>query len=295
VPRTSPAVTKKIHVDAIASGLAPREWRIGSEKRARCHAYLLRSGSAEARLPDGTLASSAPGITWLPRDAGVSVRLAAGASGFLLAVDEELLAQTCESNAEGLALAHFARRIVSFGPDDTAAALDDLIAPFSAIEREVRRPQPGSRAVVVAHLGLLLLRLWRLAGAPAAVPAGGPERIRTVDRFLELVDLHFSEHWPIAKYAQALGITEDRLHSVCTKESRRSPLALIHGRLVKEARLRLERSTLPVEKIAARLGFADPAYFSRFFRRQVGTSPAAYRRSAMEQRLSELDTFAAWP
>ena len=295
MPRTSATVAKNVHVDTIVSALAPREWRIGSEKRPRCHAYLVRSGTAEAWLPDGRLTTAAPAITWLPRDAGTSVRLAAGASGFLLSVDEELLAQTYESSSEGLALAHFARRIVSFGPDDVASQVDDLAAAFDAIAREVRQPLPGSRAVVVAHLGLLLLQLWRLAGAPTATPTGGPDRARSVDRFLELVDAHFSEHWPIAQYARALAITEDRLHSVCTKETGRSPLALIHARVIKEARLRLERSTLPVEKVAARLGFSDPAYFSRFFRRQVGMSPAAYRRSAIEQRLSELDTFAAWP
>jgi AraC-like DNA-binding protein len=293
--RASATIARNVHVDWIPSGLAPREWSIRSDKRPRCHAYLLHSGTAEAWLQDGPLATAAPGIVWLPPDAGVSLRLAAGASGFLLAVDEELLAQSCESNAEGLALAHFARRVISLGPDVTTAAADDLAAAFNAVAREVREPQPGSRAMVVAHLGVLLLRLWRLAGAPPASPTGGPERSRTVERFRELVELHFSEHWPIARYVQLLGITEDRLHAVCTKETGRGPLALIHARLIKEARLRLERSPLPVEKIAARLGFADPAYFNRFFKRQLGISPGAYRRGVIAQRLTENETFAAWP
>jgi AraC-like DNA-binding protein len=140
-----------------------------------------------------------------------------------------------------------------------------------------------------------LLHVWRLSGAPVATMSSGPERTRTVERFRELVELHFAEHWPVSRYVQLLGVSEDRLHAVCTKETGRGPLALIHARLIKEARLRLERSAVPIEKVAARLGFADPAYFNRFFKKQLGVSPGVYRRSALEQRRNEHETFAAWP
>ena len=232
---------------------------------------------------------------WLPQGAALSVRVAAGASGFVVAVDDELLAQACENNAEGLALASISQRVVTVGPEKMAPFVDELLASFAAIAREVRQPQSGSRALIVAHLGLLLLQAWRLSGAPQPTVRGGLERSRTAERFRELVELHFAEHWPVSRYAETLGMTEDHLHAVCTKETGRGPLALIHARVIKEARLRLERSAAPVEKIAARLGFSDPGYFNRFFKRQIGMSPGAYRRSAVDQRLSEGETFAAWP
>jgi AraC-like DNA-binding protein len=293
--RVSASISRNVHVDELPPALAAREWHLGAEKRPRYHAYLLRTGTAEAWVAEGKLPLGAPTLAWLPRDTGVSVRLAAGASGYHLAVDEEFLEQTCDNHAEGLALGQFVKRVVTLGLGDTGPIVDDLASGLSAIAREVRQPEPGSRSMVMAQLGVLLLRLWRIAGAPVARPVGTPERSRIVERFLELVDLHFSEHWPIARYVHLLGITEDRLHAVCTKETGRAPLALIHARLIKEARLRLDRSGLSVEKLSARLGFADPAYFNRFFKRKVGISPGAYRRSAMARRLTETDTFAAWP
>jgi AraC family transcriptional activator of pobA len=53
---------------------------------------------------------------------------------------------------------------------------------------------------------------------------------------------------------------------------------LIQQRLALEARRRLVFRAHPVQGIAAELGFKDPAYFSRFFRRHCGMSPAEFRR-----------------
>ncbi|MET0366097.1 MAG: helix-turn-helix domain-containing protein, partial [Sphingobium sp.] len=44
-----------------------------------------------------------------------------------------------------------------------------------------------------------------------------------------------------------------------------------------EARRSLLYSNLSVAEIAFSVGFADPAYFSRFFQRNMGVSPRQYR------------------
>jgi AraC family transcriptional activator of pobA len=49
-------------------------------------------------------------------------------------------------------------------------------------------------------------------------------------------------------------------------------------RLVLEARRRLIYAASSVSSIAADLGFKDPAYFSRFFRRHLGIGPLDFRR-----------------
>jgi AraC family transcriptional activator of pobA len=54
--------------------------------------------------------------------------------------------------------------------------------------------------------------------------------------------------------------------------------ALLHARLVREASRRLVHIAAPVSSIAFELGFDDPAYFCRFFKRHAGASPRDYRR-----------------
>ena len=76
----------------------------------------------------------------------------------------------------------------------------------------------------------------------------------------------------------------------------KSPLELIHERLIAEAKLRLGQSQQSVEQIGFGLGFRDPGYFSRFFKSRVGEPPGAYRRKIAAQSEKDLvPSFAAWP
>ncbi|MEO5805056.1 helix-turn-helix domain-containing protein, partial [Devosia sp.] len=44
-----------------------------------------------------------------------------------------------------------------------------------------------------------------------------------------------------------------------------------------EAKRLLQFTIRPVEDIAFEIGFKDPSYFSRFFRRRCGTAPKHWR------------------
>lgn len=52
----------------------------------------------------------------------------------------------------------------------------------------------------------------------------------------------------------------------------------MHQRIVLEAKRDLIYTSLTINQLADSLGFADPAYFSRFFRRMTGLSPRDFRR-----------------
>ena len=56
-----------------------------------------------------------------------------------------------------------------------------------------------------------------------------------------------------------------------------SALDVIHGRLLLEAKRQLIYTTAPVTSLAFELGFQDPAYFSRFFRKNTGIAPGKFR------------------
>jgi AraC family transcriptional activator of pobA len=64
---------------------------------------------------------------------------------------------------------------------------------------------------------------------------------------------------------------------LCHAHLGRSASAEIHLRLVLEARRLLRYTDAPAFVIAQDLGFADPAYFGRFFRREAGVTPRRYR------------------
>lgn len=151
--------------------------------------------------------------------------------------------------------------------------------------------------MINAHIALIMLHLWRASGDAARTQQPRGAGVPTVQRFHQLVELHYKEHVSIASYARLLGVTRSHLHETCLRLTNRTPLALVHERLVAEARLRLQQTPLSVEQIGYGLGFKDPGYFSRFFKKANGQSPSVFRQATSREAAPDAlpHSFAAWP
>lgn len=101
--------------------------------------------------------------------------------------------------------------------------------------------------------------------------------LKLFQRFNQMIDSHYHQHWTVPDYARELHLTESRLTDICRRFANRSPKRLIFDRQLREAKRLLLFSDSAVNEIAWQLGFKDPAYFARFFSRQVGCSPSSYR------------------
>lgn len=160
-------------------------------------------------------------------------------------------------------------------PRDAAA----LRRRLERMARELRRLEGDSPDLLRAMLHEELLTLQRLyvreKGASAA-PSVPP----LVERFLGLVERRFREDGDVATYARALGVTAGHLHTTTRRSLGTGAKAVITGRRVVEAKRLLWYTDRAAAEIAPGLGFADPSYFCRFFRRMTGLSPIAFRRRA---------------
>ena len=112
--------------------------------------------------------------------------------------------------------------------------------------------------------------------APGQAP-GAARALAHVQRYRALVDAQFRQQPALTALAQPLGITPTQLNRVCHRVLGHSALAVLHSRLVLEAQRDLAYTTLSIKQIGAGLGFADAGYFTRFFQRQTGHTPSAWR------------------
>ncbi len=122
----------------------------------------------------------------------------------------------------------------------------------------------------------LLIKMGRLVSASGQAPAEDRYSIR-YRKLCELIEQHYREHQPCQFYADALCTTPIGLNRACQAVAGKSVGELLQDRLALEAQRMLIYSTAPVAVIAYDLGFSDPAYFSRFFKRRVGSSPSTFR------------------
>ena len=114
--------------------------------------------------------------------------------------------------------------------------------------------------------------------------AGESENERRLERFEALLRQHYLSHRPAVFYARELGLSPTHLNRVVRAMTGRSVHEVIAGKLVDEAKRELVFTREGVQEIGLRLGFSDPAYFSRFVLRRTGMTPRAWR-VAERQRL----------
>jgi AraC family transcriptional activator of pobA len=281
----------------IEPALAHRSWTIaGAADHPLCHIFLVSQGEATfCGSGLSPLALSGPCLLWLPRDRSGVFRLAAGSEGMACTIAADFATRVAGDSQLAAELGALLPRLTILAAAELPPILDELALSFTVLLRETRDQQPGAAAIMAAHVSLLLLHLWRGSGLTAATGRRGTAGT-TAQRFRQLVELHYRENLDIEAFARLLGVTRPHLHDACLRDTGRTPLAIIHDRLLAEAKLRLDQTELLVEQIGYGLGFREAAYFNRFFKRMTGQSPGAYRRIRRAARLTVAEaSFAAWP
>jgi AraC-like DNA-binding protein len=112
-----------------------------------------------------------------------------------------------------------------------------------------------------------------------------------VKNYLGLIDLHFRELHHVSDYAARLGVTPGHLTDMTRETTGLSAGKFIHRRIILEAQRLLAWSEDNVSEIALALNFDDPAYFSRFFRRECGMTPSRFRDD-IRKKYHDIRTFS---
>jgi len=135
------------------------------------------------------------------------------------------------------------------------------------------------RLALKALLQLVLIDITRLSDQKQPQQKTRKEDVRIFHRFNELIESHYRDHLTLSQYSDIISVTEARLNEICRRLAGLPSKRLIMDRLMQEARRLLTFSTSPITEISYQLGFKDPAYFARFFRRNAGVTATEYREN----------------
>jgi AraC-like DNA-binding protein len=83
----------------------------------------------------------------------------------------------------------------------------------------------------------------------------------------------------IQSYADNLDVSVEQLREAVRRTTGSTPHELVLTTRLSTAKVLLAEEDLPVAAVARRVGYDDPAYFTRLFTSRVGMSPLAFRRS----------------
>ncbi|HEX6994264.1 MAG TPA: helix-turn-helix domain-containing protein [Gammaproteobacteria bacterium] len=263
-----------LHIETIAVRSARYDWRIRPHMHAALHQLLFVAKGRVAAIAEDTLVRHrAPALIVVPAGTVHGFEFEPETEGYVLSITDDLLQDLARREAGIGRLFDVPMTLAC-----SRSAVGDLEHMFAAFAQEFERRDPARMLALEGWLAVVLARVLRLSQAfERTCDADLRRRRALVARFRELIARNLGEGKTIAEYAAALYVSESQLRKACLSVAEQSPIKLVHGRVLLEAKRQLLYTSKPVSEIAYALGFDDPAYFTRFFSRRTGMSPRAYR------------------
>lgn len=262
-----------LHCEEITDRAAGLDWKIAPHRHPHLHQFfMIRGGSVEITVEGKRYQPDLPCVMTIPPGVVHGFEFAAGTDGYVVTVPLKSAPEMLDPQHRGASqLSRFA----------VVPADDILMREFDALHDEHAGRRRGRAAMLKAQaLMLSCLVLRALPQAEPPVPFG---HARYFEDFQDMVQKHFRDGWQPRDYAEALGVSSRHLGRLCQAATGQSPSAFLSSALMQEACRLLVYTRDTVATISYQLGFDDPSYFSRAFRRHMGVSPGTYRAAFEEE------------
>lgn len=268
-----------VHIELIETRSRVHDWHIVPHvHRGLYQVLFLLGGEVKAAIGDAVWTCSGPVALTIHPALAHGFDFSAGAHGYVLTVDQQVLFTDARPHDSLFAPLFVAPLAIALAA--TPALRTRLEALLEQLLAEAAWPQHGNASMLewLARAALLLLVRARAEQQAAVESDRGDFALYT--RFRAAVEQHYKAQWQVSRYAALLKVQPVRLNRMCLRIAGRTAFEIAQERLLLEARRQLTYLPSTVATIAYDLGFQDPAYFSRLFKRRFGTTPREYRSAA---------------
>lgn len=237
--------------------------------------WYVREGSSEQSIDLKKYRLEQDHIVIVPRGCITYKGETASLGGFLMIFTEDFL--TAEQQ-------HIAAKLSIFDPLSEPHAIhlqarerDEFEALIHLWQLEYQNSNYPYYQTVMQHLVITFLlkveHLWQ-----ENQPQRPPEAKHFYRLFTHLLEEHFTKQHGVEFYAGHLHISPRKLSDFLKEATGKTTQELILERLMVEAKRHLAYTTLAVKEVADALGFDNPFYFSRIFKKKVGSSPDQFKQ-----------------
>lgn len=270
-------VADLIHCEALEVRSARHNWEIKPHRHnGLLQIFYLQEGAGEARVDSTDLKISAPSVLVVPDMCVHKFIWEVDSRGFVLFIARPLINKLNDllggqEWGAGSAVMH----------QVDAADQGFLETGFKAIANEYRQQRRNREIFLESQITSLCIWLSRRQVSSQGLKSRRNKAEERFARFMELLEDNYRLRHTVTWYAEEIGISAPHLNSVCQKVKTKSALDIIHERLLLEAQRSLIYTSLSTSGISDQLGFSEPSYFIRFFKRLTGTTPKKFRAHSL--------------
>lgn len=99
-----------------------------------------------------------------------------------------------------------------------------------------------------------------------------------VIQFIRLVNQNYSRHHDVKFYADEMHITPNYLNKIIKSNLGITAFEYITNRIISEAKVLLRLTKINISELSYKLGYENPNYFIRIFKKTEGITPLAYTK-----------------
>ncbi len=153
------------------------------------------------------------------------------------------------------------------------------------ISEELQNRDDYSQDIVLSLLHLFLLESRRIFDQQYQSPKEEPDTTpdTTIIRFKQLIEENYMTQKNVTPYAEMLNMNPSCLNELAKRTTGITAGELIRNRVIDETKKLLYSSSMSGKEIAFELGFDDPAYFSRFFRKYTRLTLKEFRQNSRKK------------
>ena len=272
---TAPDRLESLHCEPIQERSSLHNWTIKPHRHNQLYQiFAFTSGRGVASIDDQTYTIGAMRFFVVPPLCVHGLELSENTEGYVISALSSEFHDALATTSSLVPL--FEYPVALPNKIRRGSFLLDSVIEF---QRTFRSNQIGRVAALRSLLRLILIELSRkiVPSPPLSAQEQSHDEARFA-RFLQLVDKHYQDHHPTSFYASELNITPSKLLRLTKKYSDTTPHTLVANKLLLESKRYLLYTSMSLGQITAALGMRDPAYFSRFFRRNTGVSPGKFRQ-----------------
>ncbi|CAM4056336.1 helix-turn-helix domain-containing protein [Vreelandella rituensis] len=271
-----------LHCESIPERSRLHNWHIHPHLHADLvHLLHLSAGEVTLELEGNRQPYKAPLFIVVPAMSIHSFHFSSDTQGHILTLAQPLLERL------DVQLGPQAQALYQGGAHPLDASTCRIAALVAQLDAEYRHPAPGRESLLDALITALTVETWRLTldrSSPSTAPRHHDRAHAHLYRYQALIEAQFRQQPSVEQFAHQLGVTSAHLNLLCRRLADRSALQVLHERLLLEAKRQLTYTNMTVGQVADSLGFSEPAYFTRFFKRLTGLSPRDFRlRQSQEE------------
>lgn len=265
-----------LHCETIPSRSSLHHWEIRLHRHESFFQILyIEAGSGDAIFGEVSHAIRPPAVVTVPPRLNHGFRFSRDIDGLVITIVSSQLSHLHSHRSrlgEWLAAPH----LTPLDPGSADAAY--VMQTLDRLGKEYEDRRSGRHELLDSYVSMALRLTARISHEGNPNHLSTDENERRIELLNGMILQHFRSHKPASFYARELGISPTHLNRIVRSVTGNTASELIAGKLIDEAKRELVFTLGSVQEISYRLGFADPAYFSRFFFKHTGETPRAWRR-----------------